>query len=162
MHPSFHAILETGLHSRLVQVGHCDLPLPHALSHGKILQTMVEIGTDQHVLKLAALTSCDLTNHHPPAALPAIMVNQVHGPSSNSDEEEYLPINDVLSADDSIDLLVHALHLCYHCKSTDHIICDCPTISDKEKSTFARAPKSVTPPSEIIDGEGVMHVVTDL
>jgi hypothetical protein len=131
------------LHNHLAQVGCRDLPLPHALSPGQILQTMVEIGVDQHVLKLAALTSRDLTNRHPAAALPAIMVNQVHGsPSDSEDEEddEAPPTNDVLSSEDSINLLVYLLQgrLCYHCKASDHVIRNCPTTSEQIKSNFIK------------------------
>jgi hypothetical protein len=109
MHPSFCSVLETSLHNRLAQVGRRDLPLPRALSPGQILQTMVEIGVDQRVLKLDALSSCDITNRCPAAALPAIMVNQVHGSPSDSEDEEddkAPPTTDVLSSEDSINLLV--------------------------------------------------------
>jgi hypothetical protein len=104
---------------------------------------MVEIGVDQRVLKLAALTSHDLTNRCPAAALPAIMVNQVHGsPTDSEDDEddEAPPTNDVLSLEDSINLLVYVPQgrLCYHCKSPDHVICDCPTASEQVKSTFVK------------------------
>jgi hypothetical protein len=108
-----------------------DLPLLHGLSPGQILQTMVEIAMDQQVLKLAALTSCDLKCCLA-AALPAIMVNQVHVSPSDSDIDQ--DTDDVLSPDDSIDLLVRSSLL--PPQVSGHVICNCPTASENNKSAF--------------------------
>jgi hypothetical protein len=58
---------------------------------------------------------------------------------------------------------VPSQRLC-HCNSPDHVVCDCPAASAQVKSTFVKkiCPFRMCPvtPSEIIDGEGVLHVLT--
>jgi hypothetical protein len=51
-----------------------------------------------------------------------------------------------------------------HCNSPDHVICNCPMASAQVKSTFVKKKcpfhMRLVMPSEIIDSEGVLHVLT--